>query len=230
MLATIAEIITSARLLLNETTAVFWTDAGITAFADEAQEEIVTDTQCLSKYYKHILLAADIKNDREVRFKSDFIALDDGGIIYNDVPLEQISLNALNEHFSGWRTTTGTPRRFYLRSDMIGFFPKPSAGAVVEYFGIERATDLSGETVPLSGDYRAVGFRRYMRDYAVGMCWYAKNEDIKGDRYMARFERGKNKINAILNAHKNQGAMMIPGYRARGSSYAIRWGRTDVFD
>jgi hypothetical protein len=227
MLATIAEIITSVRYQINEATASFWSDAEITTYVNEAQEILATETKCLSKYYSHTLLTADIVNTREVRFYSDFVALDDGGIIYDDKPLEQISLNALNEHFSDWRTTTGTPTRFYLRSDYIGFFPPPSAGSVVEYYGIERATELSGSTVPLSSDYRTVSFRRYLRDYAIAMCWYKKSEDIKGDRFMARFDRGIYQINAILNNHKNQGGMVIPGYRSRRGSYSIKWGRTD---
>ncbi len=230
MLATIAEIITDVRSLVNETTASFWTDVEITRWANEGQEIIGTETKCLSKYYKHTLIAADIVNSREIRMYSDFVALDDGGIVYDDKPLEQISLNALNEHAGNWRETTGTPTRFYFRSDMIGFYPIPSAGAVVEYYGIERATELSGSTVPLSGDYRTIAFRRYMRDYAVAQCWYKKNEIDKYQGKMAEFLRGIYNINAILNGNKNQGAMIIPGYRARGHSHAIRYGRTDVFD
>jgi len=230
MLATIAEIITSVRYQIREATAGFWTDTEITSYVNEGQEIIGTETKCLSKYYKHTLIAADIVNSREIRMYSDFVALDDGGIVYDGKPLEQISLNALNEHAGSWRTTTDTPSRFYFRSDMIGFYPIPSAGAVVEYYGIERATELSGATVPLSGDYRTIAFRRYMRDYAIAMCWYAKHEDVRGDRFMARFDRGIYNINAIINGNKNQGAMIIPGYRARGHRYAVRYGRTDVFD
>lgn len=230
MLATVAEIIISVRYLINEATSSFWTDPEITTYINEAQEIIATETKCLSKYYKHTLLAADIVNTREVRFYTDYIALDDGGIIYDGNPLEQISLNALNEHFGSWRTTTGTPTRFYFRSDMMGFFPIPSAGAVIEYYGIERATDLSGSTPPLSGDYRTVAFRRYIRDYAVAMCWYKKNEMNKYQGKMNEFEKGIYNINAILNGNKNQGAQIIPAYRPRGHAYAVRYGRTDIFD
>ncbi|HDP36343.1 MAG TPA: hypothetical protein ENN27_00520 [Candidatus Atribacteria bacterium] len=230
MLATIAELITSVRYLVREPTAAYWSDAEITTYINEAQEIIATETKLLSKLYSHTLTADDIKNDREIRLYSDFVALDEGGVLYDDKPLEQTSLKELDEHFSNWRDTTGTPTRFYFRSDMIGFFPKPSAGGVVKYYGIERAPELSGDTVPLSGDYRTVAFRRYMRDYAAGMCWYGKNEYAKGDRWMMGFERGIQNINAILNGHRNQGAKIIPAYVPRGHAYAIRWGRTDYAD
>ena len=231
MLATIAEIIISVRYLINEATASFWSDAEIITYVNEAQEIFATTTKCLSKYYSHTLIAADIKNDREIRLSSDFIALDEGGVLYNDNPLKPISLKALDEHGgSGWRDTTGTPTHFYKRSDMLGFYPKPAAGGVVAYYGIERATELSGSTVPFSDDYRTVAFRRYIRDYAVSLCWAKKSEDAKADKYMMKFEQGLYIANAILQGDKNQGAKIIPEYRARGHRYAIRTGRTDVFD
>ncbi len=226
MLATLAEITTSVRYQINEATESFWSDIEIATYINEAQEIIATETKCLSKYYTRVLEAADIHNDREIRLSSDFIALDEGGVTYAGKSLDQTSLKELDEHYRGWRDTAGTPTRFYFRSDYIGFFPKPSAGDTVAYYGIERATELSGTTVPLSSDYRTVSFRRYMRDYAIAMCWYKKGEDTKGDRAMARFDRGIYQINAILNGHKNQGAKMIPEYRARGNAYGVTYGDT----
>lgn len=230
MLATIAEIITSVRYQINEATASFWSDAEITTYVNEGQEIIATETKCLSKYYTRVLEAADIVNTREVRLYSDYIALDQGGVLYDDEPLEQTSLKELDEYGGkDWRDTTGTPTRFYFRGDMIGFYPIPTAGDTIAYYGIERATELSGSTVPLSSDYRTVAFRRYMRDYAIAMCWYKKKEDVRGDRFMARFDRGIYNINAILNGHKNQGAKMIPEYRARRHDYEINYGDTEHY-
>ena len=87
MLKTIDEIITDVRSLVNETTASFWTDTEITRWANKGQEIIGTETKCLSKYYSHELEDDDIVNDREIRMYSDFVALDDGGIVYDDKPL-----------------------------------------------------------------------------------------------------------------------------------------------
>jgi len=234
MLATMAEMLTSVRYLVREPIPAFWSNDEITSFLNEGQETFATITKCLSSFYSYTLTSGDIKNDREIRLSSDFIALDEGGVLYNDKPLKPISLKALDEHGgAGWRDVTGTPTHFYKRSDMLGFYPKPSAGGVVKYYGIERATELSGSTpttVPLSDDYRTVAFRRHIRDYAVGMCWYGKNEDIKGDKWMDKFDKGLYAANAILNGDRNQGAKIIPEYRARGHRYAVRYGRTDVFD
>ena len=76
MLATLAEMTTSVRYLIKEATASFWSDAEIATYLNEAQEIFATETKCLSKYYSHTLLAADIKHDREIRLNSDFVALD----------------------------------------------------------------------------------------------------------------------------------------------------------
>jgi len=234
MLATLAEIETSVRYLINEATASFWSSAEITTYINEAQEIFATTTKCLSSFYSYTLTSDDIKNDREIRLYSDFVALDEGGVLYNDKPLKPISLKALDEHGgAGWRDVTGSPTHFYKRSDMLGFYPKPSAGGVVKYYGIERATELSSgtpTTIPLSNDYRTVAFRRYIRDYAVSLCWAKKSEDAKADKYMAKFEHGLYIANAILSGDKNQGARIIPEYRARGHRYAIRYGRTDCAD
>ena len=204
MLATVAEIITSVRYLIREPTASFWSDAEITTYINEAQDEFATTTKCLSKYYSHTLEADDIVNTREIRLYSDFIALDEGGVLYEDEPLKQTSLKELDEFGGGnWHSVTGTPTHFYKRGDMLGFYPIPTAGDEVKYYGIERATALSGSTVPFSGDYRTVAFRRHIRNYAVAMCWYGKNEDAKGDKWMKKFDEGLYTANAILNARSS---------------------------
>jgi len=227
MLANLAELVASVRSLINETTEGFWLTSEIEDWINEAQEIFATTTKCLSKFYSHTLTADDIKNDREIRLSSDFIALDEGGVLYNDDPLTQTSLKALDEHGgTTWRDDTGDPTQFYKRGDMLGFYPKPSAGGVVKYYGIERATALSGSVVPLSGDYRTVAFRRHIRDYAVAMCWYKKSEDTKGDKWMAKFEHGLYIANAILNGDKTQNMKIIPAYVRKRHPYSTNYGST----
>ncbi len=234
MLETLAKIVTSVRYQLQEPTDdanSFWSGAEIESYIQEGQETFSTETKCLSKFYKYVILAADISNEREIRLPSDFVALDEGGVLYNDEPLKQTSLAVLDE-FGGknWRDTTGTPTRFYKRSDYLGFYPKPTAGDTIKYYGIERATTLSAAVVPLSDDYRTVAFRRHIRNYAIAMCWYSKGEDSKGDRWMAKFNKGLYEANAILNGDKNQGMKLIPVRSATDDEYDIDYGDTSSFD
>lgn len=230
MLVNLAAIVTDVRSLIYEPTEIFWLNIEIERWANEGQEVFSTEIKCLSKYYSHELKSSDIKHDREIRLYSDFVAFDEGGVLYNDKPLTPTSLKALDEWVGSWRDTAGTPTRFYVRGDMMGFYPKPSAGDTVKYYGIERAATLTSSVVPFSGDYRVVAFRRHIRDYAIAMCWYKKNEYKKGDKWMAKFDKGLFTANAILNGERNQPKMIIPAYRPRRHSYSIRYGRTDTFD
>ena len=216
MLATVAEIITSTRYLLNEATASFWSDTELTTYINEGQEIMANETGLLSSYYSRVLEAADITNGREVRMSSDFIAIDEGGVLYNDKPLTPTSLKRLDEWYGrSWRSTTGTPTEYYMKGDMIGFYPPCVVGDTVKYYGIQRATELSGATVPLAGDYRTIAFRSYIRDYAVGMAWYKKNEIDKYTDMMNRFYTGVNRIKTLIRQSRNQQPRFIPEYRSK---------------
>lgn len=223
-------MIEDVRSLVGEPTESFFLDTEIGRWLNEGQEVFSTETKILPSYYSHTLTAGDIFNDREIRLSSDFLALDEGGVLYDSVPLKQMSRIALAEWAGKWGDDTGTPTSFYIRGDAIGFYPKPSAGSIVEYYGIERAPDLSGSQAPFSGDYRVIAFRRYIRDYALALCWEKKNEMAKSQAKMMNFEHGMAIARQIVTGNQNQGSMIIPGYRSQGNKYSVRWGRTDVYD
>jgi len=230
LLETLSVLTTSVRYAINEATASFWSDAEIALYLNEGQELFCTKTKCLVKYYTYTLTADDIKNDREVRLYTDFIAFAEGGVTYKGKQLKPTSIKELDEWGGNWRSDTGTPTRYYLRGDMLGFYPKPTAGDAIAYYGIERAATLSGDTTPLSGDYRTIAFRTHIRDYAISKCWEKKNEMNKSDRYMMLFEKGVREANAILSGGQDQSTKIIPEYISKGSSYRIRYGDTSVFD
>ena len=218
MLATVAELITSVRRLINETTASFWTDDEITEWLNEGQEYISAATKVLSKYYDYTIVADTLVDDREIRLPSDFITLDDGAVFYDDESISEITLIELNLYYgSDWRSETGTPKRFYRRADNLGFYPKPSAGDEVRFYGVERAPTLAGSVVPFSGDYRCIPLRRYIRDYAIAQCWYKKrNRDDYRDK-MNEVDRGIIYINNVVYGEKNQPRKMIPSERNTGT-------------
>ena len=218
MLATVAELITSVRRLINETSASFWTDDEITEWLNEGQEYISAATKVLSKYYDYTIVADDLIDDREIRLPSDFITLDDGAVFYDDESISEITLTELNLYYgSDWRSETGTPVRFYRRADNLGFYPKPSVGDEIRFYGVERAPTLVGSVVPFSGDYRCIPLRRYIRDYAIAQCWYKKrNRDDYRDK-MNEVDRGIIYINNVVYGEKNQPRRMIPSERNVGS-------------
>ena len=104
--------------------------------------------------------------------------------------------------------------------------PKSNAS----YMAIERATELATTETPFNGDYRTVPFRVYIRDYAIGKCWYKKNEMVKYKDMMNSFEYGIRKVNSILNKSKDNSTRIIPEHRPKRVPYGVRYGNTSVFD
>jgi hypothetical protein len=216
MLANIDEIVTDCRSLLDEPSTVenkFYSDTEIIRWANEGAEKFTSFTRVLCKYYSYTIQAAQVKNDRELRLSSDFVTFDSGGVLYNDHPLTESSLLFLDEWMGlSWRDHTGTPQYFYRRGDYIGFYPKCTAGDTVKYYGIERApTMVSADGVaPLSGDYRLVAFRCYIRDYAMAQCYWKKGNKESYREKMAEFEKGIFLVNTVVNGHSNQPNRMVP--------------------
>jgi hypothetical protein len=174
----------------------------------------------LCKYYNFTITSGSIKNDREIRLNSDFIAFDAGGLLYDDHPLEEVSL----DEWAGtsWRDKTGTPVVYYRRSDYIGFYPKCEAGSVLKYYGIERAPTMvtADGVAPLSGDYRIVAFRRYIRDYAMAFCYWKKGDKDSYNQKMGEFREGVLLMNQVVHGQGTQNWKMIPQNR-RGARHSI---------
>jgi len=220
ILANCDELIADVRSLLDEASTAenkFWVDSEILRWLNEGAEKFTSFTRTLSKLYSHVILAADIKNDRELRLNSDFITFDEGGVLYNGKPCSEVSLAEIDEYKgSTWRDQSATtPIGYYRRGDYIGFVPSLTAGDTVKYYGIERTpTMVAADTVaPLSGDYRMIAFRPYIRDYAMAQCWYKKGEMKLYKEKMQEFKDGIALVNQVVHGEKNQVKRMIPARR-----------------
>ena len=208
--ATTATILSGVRSLINETTASFWTDAEINLWVVEGLEDIAHETHCLRTWKTYTILAADIFDEREIRMDTDFIAIDEGKVYYNDVCCYPTSQARLSNYDSKWRDHEGDPSQYYVRGDMLGFNRQISADGTVKFYQIERAAEISGSVAPFNGDYRLINFRKLARDYAVSMCWDKKNETAKADKYMARYMYGLDSMKALLGIDMDGTSQMIP--------------------
>ena len=226
ILADVDEIVADVRSLLDEPSTAenkFWVDAEIIRWANEGSEKFTAFTRTLCKKYDYTIDSDDVKNDREIRLSSDFITFDEGGVLYNGKPINEVSLIEADEWLGNWRDKTSTrPRGYYRRGDYIGFIPSLAEGDEVTYYGIERTPDMAtGDGVaPLSGDYRMVAFRPYIRNYAMAQCWYKKKEMSLYKEQMGEFEKGCFLVNKIVHGERNQVKRMIPA-RQRGSRRTI---------
>lgn len=218
MLANLAALNTSVRYLINETTEGFWTDTFINLMINEGNTLFSSGTQCISKYYSYTLQSSDIKQNREIRLGSDFVAFDEGGVVYDGKQLIPTTMKELNTWAgSDWRDETGTPTHFYQRGDQLGFAPgRPEAGKVIQYYAVERSETLTTSEITLSGDYRVIAYRRYVRDYAIAQCWYAKGNMTDYNLKMGEFQRGIIECNNVVFGNKTEPFRMIPDMRRGG--------------
>jgi len=210
ILATAATILSGVRSLINETTASFWTDAEINAWVLEALEDIAHETHCLTTYKTYTIDADDIFDERELRFDTDFIAIDEGKIYYNDICCYPTTMKNLSHFDSKWRSREGTPSKYYIRGDMYGFDRQIAAGDTIKFYMIERAVEISASVAPFNGDHRLVNFRKLARDYAVSQCWDKKNEDGKAQRYMNKYDMGLMRMRDLLGIDLDGTSQMTP--------------------
>ena len=219
ILADVDEIVADVRSLMDEASTAtnkFWVDAEIIRWANEGAEKFTSFTRVLSKLYEYEIDDDDVKNDRELRLSSDFITFDEGGVLYNDKSIQEISLAVLDEYSgSNWRDHTGTAQYYYRRGDYIGFYPALTEGDTVKYYGIERSPTMvaADGVAPLSGDYRMIAFRPYIRDYAIAQCWYKKGEMKLYREKLYEFNEGIKLVNQVVHGEKNQVKRMIPSNR-----------------
>ena len=185
------EIIADVRELILETTAGFWTDAFILLQAKKGHQILSTKLKLVSTIYIATLVTgtpgsgeAQITDDREIRLPSSYLSIDEGGVYYNDDVCSPTSIEQLKNNNRNWLDKTGTPRQYYLRGDMLGFDKQISAADTVRIYGIKMPAELAAGTAPWDSDYRTVGYRYLIVDYAVAMCWKKKNEMDKHDRIL----------------------------------------------
>ena len=223
ILADVDEIVTDVRSLLDEATDAenkFWVDTEIIRWANEGSEKFTSFTRVLSKRYSYTINSDDVKNDRELRLSSDFITFDEGGVIYNDKTIPEVSLAEVDEwKGTSWRDRTATqPIGYYRRGDYIGFVPSLAEGDTIVYYGIERTPTMvaADGVAPLSGDYRMVAFRPYIVNYALAKCWYKKKEISLYKEQMNEFDKGIALVNKVVHGEKNQVKRMIPARRRTG--------------
>lgn len=210
MYATIATMETGVRSLINESAEAFWLSTEIQAWLKEGLEDIAHETHCLRTWKTYTILAADIFDERELRFDADHIAIDEGKIYYNDVVCYPTTQAHLSNYDSEWRSRTGTPSEYYIRGDMYGFNRKISAGDTIKFYHIERAVEISGSVAPFNGDYRLINFRKLAIHYTVSMCWEKKNEDGKADKWFARYQNGLRTMKELLGIDLDNTSAMVP--------------------
>lgn len=234
ILANLDELVTDVRGIVNETTASFWTDAYIQRQLKKGHQILSSKIKMVSMLWTVTLTddtagtgEAKIIDDREILLPSSFIAINDGGVYYNDDVCSATSIKAIKEHNQDWLDNTGTPSRYYLRGDLLGFDNQISSGDTVRIYGVKMPDELSTTQAPFDADYRTIGYRYLIVDYAVGMCWKSKNEMTKFAFYLApqtgSFWVGLKEMKGELLEDKDEDYGMIPDRTLVHQTMDKRW-------
>jgi len=191
ILANITELVADVRDIINETTEGFWTDAYIERQLEKGHQVISSKIKMISMIWTVTLVTgtpstgeAQIVDDREILLPSAFIAIDDGGVYYNSDMCPPTTIKEIKHTNKDWLDAEGTPHRYYLRGDMLGFDQKISAGDTVRIYGIKMPDEISAAQAPFDNDYRLTAYRYLLVDFAVAMCWKKKGEMQKFAFYL----------------------------------------------
>ena len=191
ILANLTDLVEDVRDIINETTEGFWLDTYIERQLKKGHQIASAKVKMVSMIWEVTLTddtpdtgEAKITDEREILLPSGFIAIDDGGVYYNDDVCDASSIKRIKDYNKDWLEGSGTPSRYYLRGDMLGFDQKISAGDTVRIYGIKMPDELAAGTAPWDADYRTIGYRHLLVDYAIGMC-LKKKKDNEWKIYLA---------------------------------------------
>lgn len=237
ILANIDDLVEDVRDIINETTEGFWLDTYIERQLEKGNQIASAKIKMVSMIWTVTLQTgadpesgyAQIVDDREIILPSTFITIDDGGVYYNDDVCSPTSIKEIKHTNKNWLDAEGTPHRYYLRGDMLGFDKQISADDTVRIYGIKMPDALSDTQAPFDADYRTVGYRYLLVNYAVGKCWEKKGEMQKFAFYLqpkvGSFWIGLQEMRAELLEDFDEDYGMMPNDNlARPHGYGLkRW-------
>jgi hypothetical protein len=147
-----SDLVTRIGLLINDPANQRFTEAQKQAEIEKWQEQFVLDTRCL----KDVASETVVAGTSEYSLPSDIFAV--LRVAHKGIKIESVSAYELDVlRNADWRTTTGTPTRYYVDLDpnnkKIRLYPIPEAADVganltIEYIKIPPALS-SDSSVPL---------------------------------------------------------------------------------
>lgn len=173
-MASLSSYRTQARALLNEATAGFWLDSELNQWANDAADDIATETKSIQKNvsittisgtadYAFSTIASDLLWPVIVRFKGR--------------KLQFIDFREQESHQSGKvdsDLTSGTPSFYLIFGSTLTLEPAPDEAATLRVDYYARATSMSADT-------DTPGLPTHLdRGVVLYMCWRALEKDREG--------------------------------------------------
>ncbi len=153
-MTTVATLITKARRRINQTSETFHTAADMLAYAGEAQDYIVTETNCLEE----ISTSSVVTSQQAYALPSDFQDMD--RLLYEDQRVLRVDKTQIDELEIEEEEHSGEPEVYYIYDSQFWLFPIPSSsedGNELKLFYYKKPLALSATTSSLEIDTRFDG-------------------------------------------------------------------------
>lgn len=189
-------------------TNLYWSTVWRAKAINDGQKEFVRLTKCLEgKTTTFNSVASQMEYDLNSLVTDFLIVSDDGGVAYNNDPLDPRDIEWLDKYNDGWRSAAaGTPEYFYMRQLVyLGIVPKPSSAVTngIKIYYVPKPTTLSDDAdVPFFGLNALEDYHEACSDYAAwkGLelrrrydeATYFKNKFLEQkDKYLASATEAK---------------------------------------
>lgn len=187
---TASDILTRARVNIKDQSTTVnnrqqFSDATLLTFLNDGQREANNFAWLLQDIYTFNLSSGT----REYALPSDFLATD--RVLYNNVKLQQTSLNELDSQSLGWLNATGTtPQKYYLYRTtytLMGFSPKPYGvftSTTVTVYYIKQPIELTSTTdTPWNGWNTLVPYHTALVYYVTYRAFKVLEENDLANMY-----------------------------------------------
>lgn len=186
---TAAEIITRVRVNIKDQATTVnnrqqFSDSTLLIFLNDGQREANTACWLLQNTTSFNL----VNGAREYALPIDFLTTN--RVLFNNVKLEQTSLNQLDAESLGWLNSTGvTPQKYYIyrtTTTIIGFVPKPSSSTVafVNVFYLQQPIEMTSTSdTPWSGYNSLIPYHTSLEYYATYRAFRVLEENDLANLY-----------------------------------------------
>ena len=209
-MTTVATLITKARRRLNQTSETFHTAADMLAYCGEAQDYIVTETNCLEE----ISTSSVVGDQQAYALPSDYQDMD--RLLYEEQRLLRVDRTQIDELDIDETAHSGEPEVYYIYNSQYWLFPVPSAttdGDELKLYYYKKPALLTATTDSLEIDTR---FDGSVVAYMAYMGFLKEKEFDMADYHLAE-------ANAKIKS------VMIKLNEKTDGHYRMKLGRTNKF-
>ena len=193
-----AQILSRARALFNEDSADLWSDDAARGFMWEGETIVAS----LIGGYETVDTSITTANGTaEYTIPADTLVL--RRVTWNGVKLKKITLQELDTLEApsyGGSLSTGNPTDYYEWGTVIGLYPTPTSAEQLKLWITKAPAEITSSSTAFSIHQM---FHHDLTDYLLWKM-YDKDDDTRGDKYQAQWERNLVKAERKYRDYQNR--------------------------